>query len=123
MLQSSGVGFPTSTAELCLQGACPWRSRQVGAQSDWLWQQIMVVNSAEPVPGTVCSTRRSRISDQQCAPRAALQCSWIPNQHGCGWHGCVCKRDVFAGGMPPALTAGWGSLGLALATDHSRKLC
>jgi len=30
-----------------------------------------VVNSAEPVPGAVCSTRRSRISDKQRAPRAA----------------------------------------------------
>ena len=27
----------------------------------------MVVNGAEPVPGAVCSTRRSRISDQQRA--------------------------------------------------------
>ena len=46
----------------------------------------MVVNGAEPVPGAVCSTRRSRISDQQRAPRAAQQCSWIPNQHGrCAW--------------------------------------
>ena len=32
-----------------------------------------------------CSTRRSRISDQQRATRAAQKCSWIPNQHGCAW--------------------------------------
>ena len=56
----------------------------------------MVINGAETVPGVVCSTRRSRISDQQRAPRAAQQCSWIPNQHGCEW------QRAFAGGMPPA---------------------
>jgi len=58
----------------------------------------MVVNGAEPVPGAaVCSTRRSRISDQQRAPRASQQRSWIPNQHGCAW-----ERAVSAWGMPPA---------------------
>ena len=57
----------------------------------------MVVNGVEPVPGAVCSTRRSRISDQQRAPRAGQQCSWIPNQHGCAW-----ERAVFAWSMPTA---------------------
>jgi len=56
----------------------------------------MVVNCAEPVPGAVCSTRRSRISDQQRAPRAVQQRSWIPNQHGCAW-----ERAVSSGGMAP----------------------
>jgi len=36
---------------------------------DRLWQSIMVINSTEPVPGAVYTTRRSRISDQQRAPR------------------------------------------------------
>ena len=40
----------------------------------------MVVKGAEPVPGAVCSTRRSWISDQQNAPRAVQQYSWIHNQ-------------------------------------------
>jgi len=71
----------------------------------------MVVNSAEPVPGAVCSTRRSRISNQQPAPRAAQQCSWIPNQHGCAW-----ERAVFVGGLPLVHTAGLGSVGSAPAT-------
>ena len=31
----------------------------------------VVLNGAEPVTGAVCATRRSRISDQQRAPRAA----------------------------------------------------
>jgi len=57
----------------------------------------MVVNGVEPVPGAVCSTRRSRISDQQRAPRAAQQCRRIPNQHGCAW-----ERAVFARSMLPA---------------------
>ena len=55
----------------------------------------MVVNCAESVPGAECSTRRNRISDQQRAPRAAQQRSWIPNQHGCAW-----ERAVFAGACP-----------------------
>ena len=71
-----------------------------------------VIFRCEPVPGAVCSTRHSRISDQQRAPRAAQQCSWIPNQHGrCAW-----ERAVFARGMPLANTAGWGSVGSAPAT-------
>jgi len=124
VLHCSAVGFPTSTAaagtaacasETCLPGACPRHSRLVGAHLDWLWQQIIVVNCAEPVPSTVCSTRCSRISNQQRGPRAARQCSWIPNQHGCAW-----ERAVFAGDMPLAPTAGWGSVGLALATDSPR---
>ena len=57
----------------------------------------MVVNGVEPVPGAVCSTRRSRISDQQRAPRAAQQCRRIPNQHS-----CALERAVFAGGIPLA---------------------
>ena len=58
----------------------------------------IVVNGAEPVPSAaVCSTRRGRISDQQRAPRAAQQRSWIPNQHGCAW-----ERAVSAGGMAQA---------------------
>ena len=51
-----------------------------------------VVNGAGPVPGAVCGTRRSRMSDNQRAPRAARQRSWIPNQHGCAW-----ERAVSAG--------------------------
>ena len=57
-----------------------------------------VVNGAEPVPGAVCSTRRSRISDQQRAPRAAQQCRWIPNQHGCVSEPCLpgaCPRQTY----------------------------
>ena len=38
----------------------------------------LVVNGAEPVPGAMCATRRSRISDQQRAPPTAPQRSWIP---------------------------------------------
>ena len=71
----------------------------------------MVVNGAEPVRGAVCSTRRSQLSDQQRAPRAAQQCSWIPNQHGCAW-----ERAVFTGGMLPVHTAGRGSVASAPAT-------
>jgi hypothetical protein len=37
-----------------------------------------VVNGARAVPGAVCATRRSRISDKQRAPSAARQRSWIP---------------------------------------------
>ena len=54
-----------------------------------------VVNGAGPVPGAVCATRRSQMSDKQRAPRAARQRSWIPNQHGCAW-----ERAVSAGGRP-----------------------
>jgi len=57
----------------------------------------MVAHGAEPVPGAVCATRRSRISDQQRAPRAAQQRSWILNQHGCAW-----ERAVSAEGLTPA---------------------
>jgi len=63
------------------------------------------------VRGAVCSTRRSQLSDQQRAPRAAQQCSWIPNQHGCAW-----ERAVFTGGMLPVHTAGRGSVASAPAT-------
>jgi len=66
----------------------------------------MVLNSTDTVPGAVYCTRHSLISDQQRAPRSAQQCSWIPNQYCCAW-----ERAVFGGGMPPALTVGWGSVG------------
>ena len=74
----------------------------------------MVLHSAEPVPSAVCSTRHSQTPNKQLSPHAVQQCSWIPDQHCCAWEQAVCARS-----MLPAHTAGWGSVGLAPATDSS----
>jgi len=66
------------------------------------------------MPSAVCSTRRSRTPNKQRTPRAAQQCSWIPDQHCCAWEQAVC-----AWSMPPVHTAGWGSVRSAPATDSS----
>ena len=74
----------------------------------------MAIYGAEPVPGAVCSTRRSLPPNKQRTPRAAQQYSWIPDQHSCAWEQAVCARS-----MPLAHTAGWGSVVYAPATNSS----
>jgi len=120
VLYSSAVGFrPTrlcvGASRVCQEHALGANGRtgisRIGPSNRFL----MIINGAEPVPGAVCSTRRSQTPVKQRTPRAARQCSWIPDQHSCAWERAVC-----AGSMPPAHTAGRGSVGSALATDSPR---